>query len=177
MNRMSWIITITVILCGAGLGGHEGTAAAMSSSSSSQAAAESAVYGSGQSGQLHFQTVNGLSLTDDMKTVFEMKGQPLSIVKDDILPSLKTYKFEDCSITLVDGSIEYLVVPAAAGKLDIDGELLPMEIARLEEKLGAPYFISEDGIVYKDGDKALKLYIDTASGKITSVHYFHEALQ
>ncbi|WP_282937738.1 hypothetical protein [Paenibacillus sp. RC67] len=183
MNRMSWIL-ITGICIGVGFGGfqpaQEETALAMSpySFDGSQASAgniaEGIEAGSQPSG---FQTVNGLSLTDDLKTVFEMKGQPLSILQDEILPSLKTYTFKDCSITLVDGAIEYLVVPAAAGKLDIDGQLLPMDIVKLKETLGEPYFVSEDGIVYKDGANALKIYIDTASGKVTSVHYFHEAAQ
>ncbi|WP_051620626.1 hypothetical protein [Paenibacillus sp. UNC451MF] len=181
MNRMSWIVTITMTMLLTGIGVFQAApdeaALAMTQAPLTETSAYTEADGNQATGQPHFQTINGLSLTDDLKTVFEMKGQPLSIKQDEILPSLKTYTFEDCSIIMTDGSIEYVVVPASVGKLDIDGQLLPMDIVKLKEKLGKPYFVSEDGIVYKDGVNVLKIYTDTVSGKVTSVHYFHEAAQ
>lgn len=126
---------------------------------------------------LLFHTVNGLSLTDDLKTVYEMKGQPSAIIQDEILTSLKTYQFEDCSITMIDGSIEYVAIPGTVQQLDIDGQRIPMDLASMKKKLGTPYFVSEDGIVYRNGANALKIYLDPATNKIMSVHYFHTTSQ
>jgi len=184
MNRMSWMITITTVFLWTGLGVvqpiHEEAALAMTDSAKPGGRSDMSVQPpktNPESVQPRFQSVNGLSLTDDLKTVFEMKGQPLSMKQDEILPSLKTYTFNDCSIIMVDGEIEYVVVPASTGKLDIDGDQVPMDIDKLKVKLGQPYFVSEDGIVYKDGSHVLKIYTDVVRGKVTSVHYFQEAVQ
>ncbi|MFE5321039.1 hypothetical protein ACFQ88_20245 [Paenibacillus sp. NPDC056579] len=126
---------------------------------------------------LLFHTVNGVALTDDLKTVYEMKGQPSAIVQDEIIKNIKTYQFDDCSITMIDGAIEYVVVPGTASRIDIDGQLIPLNLASIKKKLGTPYFVSEDGIVYRNGTNALKIYIDPASNKLMSVHYFHTTSQ
>lgn len=128
---------------------------------------------SGVESRFKLATVNGLSLADDLKTMYEIKGEPLFIQRDDVLRLSKVFTYEDCSIGMVDGSIQYVVVPASAGKIEIDGQVLPIDLAKLKEQLGTPYFISEDGIVYKNRSNALKLFLDPDTGEITSIHYFH----
>jgi len=192
MNKLSWLLTsaaIMVVWVIAGAfqpihnkeasamtvpgGGYEAVSGgAVSGTTYSEAAAVN-----GNVGRLPFHTVNGLSLTDDLKTVYEMKGQPSAIIQDEILQSLQTYQFDDCFVTMIDGSIEYIAVPGKLKQIDIDGERISMDAESLRRKLGSPYFIGEDGIVYKSGVNALKIYLDPRNGDVLSVHYFHTASQ
>ncbi|MDF2959872.1 MAG: hypothetical protein K0S39_1607 [Paenibacillus sp.] len=117
-------------------------------------------------------TINGVSLADDIKTVYEMKGTPLSVKQDEIMKSMKTYTFEDCVIGMSDGAIQFVKVPAAAGQIEIDGQILPLKLEELKSKLGQPFFVAEDGIVYKAGYHALKIFLDAETGELASVHFF-----
>ncbi|PZE20240.1 hypothetical protein [Paenibacillus xerothermodurans] len=116
--------------------------------------------------------VNGVSLDDDLETILKTKGKPNSIKPDELFSSTKLYKFNDCDIEISDGEIQYVSVPAAAGKIELDGHRLPMDLNVLKSRLGEPFFEAEDGIVYKVRQNALKLYIDPDSGKLTSIHFF-----
>jgi hypothetical protein len=121
--------------------------------------------------------VNGVSLGDDIKTIYEIKGTPLSVKQDEILKSAKLYAFEDCQIGFADGAIQYVSVSVSAGQIEIDGHTMPMNLALLKSTLGKPYFEAEDGIVYKVRNNALKIYIEPATGQLTSVHFFPAAGQ
>jgi hypothetical protein len=126
---------------------------------------------------LRLASLNGISLSDDLKTIYEIKGEPLRIVEDEIFKSSRTYVFQDCTIGMTDGAVKNIVVPVSAIKIEIDGQTIPLELERLKEKLGTPFFISEDGIVYKDGDYVIKIYLDNQTGLVHSVSYFHSGLQ
>jgi hypothetical protein len=131
--------------------------------------------GSGQSFTFPLASVSGVSLGDDIKTIYELKGNPLSVKQDDILPSSKIYTFEDCQIGMSNGAIQYVSVPAAAGQINIDGQVLPLKLDELKNKLGKPYFEAEDGIVYRVRNNALKMYVDPANGSLVAVHFFPAA--
>jgi hypothetical protein len=120
---------------------------------------------------LQFGAVNGIALSDDLKTIYELKGQPVSIIEDKILPSSRTYLFKDCEINVADGAIQNITVPATIGKVDIDGITFPFD--KLKERLGMPFFVSEDGLVYKKGNYAFKIFLDVHDSHIQYVSYFH----
>jgi hypothetical protein len=126
---------------------------------------------------LHLASVNGISLSDDLKTIYELKGQPTSIEQDEVLKTLRTYYFKDCIIGMSDGAVQNIVVPAAVGSVEIDGQTVPLELNTLKEKLGTPFFISEDGIVYKDGLNVFKIFLNIETGQVSSVSYFHSGVQ
>ncbi|SFM06430.1 hypothetical protein SAMN03159341_11568 [Paenibacillus sp. 1_12] len=124
---------------------------------------------------LRFASVNGISLTDDLKTIVELKGEPISTIQHEIIQSSVTYLFKDCEINVVDGVVQSVAVSAAAGNVDIDGISFPID--KLKERLGMPFFVSEDGIVYKKGNMAFKIFMDPHDSHIISVSYFHAAMQ
>jgi hypothetical protein len=126
---------------------------------------------------LKLASVNGISLADDLKTIYELKGEPTRVVQDEVLKSSRTYYFKDCTVGMSDGAVQNVVVPASAGQVEIDGQTFPLELNKLKEKLGTPFFISEDGMVYKNGYNALKIYLDAVTGQIGSVSYFHQGVQ
>ncbi|WP_240421897.1 hypothetical protein [Paenibacillus periandrae] len=124
---------------------------------------------------LRFTSVNGIALSDDLKTIVELKGEPLSLIQDDIIKSSRTYLFKDCEINVVDGAVQSVSVGEAVGKVEIDGISFPFD--KLKDRLGMPYFISEDGIVYKKGNMAFKIFMDPHDNHVKSVSYFHAGSQ
>ncbi|CAG7638572.1 hypothetical protein PAESOLCIP111_03955 [Paenibacillus solanacearum] len=122
-------------------------------------------------------SLNGVSLSDDIAEIFEKKGEPLSVSRDELITSIETYRFNDCTVVVIGDFIQYIEVPRSSEEVKIDGEPLPLELSGLQDKLGAPYFESEDGIVYKNGTKALKIYTTAGSDKVNSIHYFNTATQ
>ncbi|MEK3912938.1 hypothetical protein [Paenibacillus sp. FSL H7-0331] len=124
---------------------------------------------------LRFGSVNGIALSDDLKTIVELKGEPLSMIQDEIIKSSRTYLFKDCEINIVDGAVQSVTVGAAVGKVEIDG--ISFSFDKLKDRLGMPYFISEDGIVYKKGNMAFKIFMDPHDNHIKSVSYFHAGNQ
>jgi hypothetical protein len=124
---------------------------------------------------LRFASVNGIALSDDLKTIVELKGEPLTVIQDDIIKSSRTYLFKDCEINVVDGAVQSVAVGEAVGKVEIDGISFPFD--KLKDRLGMPYFISEDGIVYKKGNMAFKIFMDPHDTHVKSVSYFHAGSQ
>ncbi|CAG7652071.1 hypothetical protein ACFQI7_19345 [Paenibacillus allorhizosphaerae] len=122
-------------------------------------------------------SLNGVSLSDDISTIFEMKGAPLSVSRDELITSVETYRFKDCTVVVIGDFIQYIELPQSSDEVNIDGEPLPLELSELQAKLGTPYFESEDGIVYKNGSRALKIYTTAGSNKVNSIHYFNTATQ
>ncbi|TDF95514.1 hypothetical protein [Paenibacillus piri] len=118
-------------------------------------------------------SVNGISLTDDLKTLYEIKGPPLAIERDGPLQDMSVYMYDDCAVGMSDGAVQFVKVPAAAGRIEIDGQLMPLKPDVLKSRLGQPYFEAEDGIVYKEGGRALKLFLDKETGALVSVHLFN----
>lgn len=118
------------------------------------------------------ERLNGVSVSDDLKTVYEMKGQPKRIDTDPLLKHERLFIYDDCQIGLYDNFIQYIIAPGGAETIDIDGQRVTMELGALKQALGTPSLIAEDGIVYRKGQMALKLFVDPVSGKLTSVHLF-----
>jgi hypothetical protein len=120
-------------------------------------------------------SVNGILLSDDLSKILEVKGEPLSIVQDEIVKASQTYLYKDCEINMTDGIIQSIVVPAVVGKVIIDGVIIPFD--QLKEKLGTPFFVSEDGLVYRVGNHAFKIFGDESEGSIHYISFFHVAAQ
>ncbi|UUZ92274.1 hypothetical protein LJK87_43945 [Paenibacillus sp. P25] len=81
------------------------------------------------------------------------------------------FVYPDCRIGLYDNFIQYVVVPGEAGTIEIDGRVLELKPEVLRKELGEPSLVADDGIVYRRGQNALKIFLD-ANGKLTSVHLF-----
>ncbi|WP_426449778.1 hypothetical protein ACP26L_32710 [Paenibacillus sp. S-38] len=120
------------------------------------------------------QRVNGLAMSDDLKTLYEIKGEPLAVEKDPLFKDEQIFVYEDCRVGLYQNFIQYILVPAASGTIDIDGVRLELSAEALRQALGEPDWKAEDGVVYQRGQAALKLFLSPESGKLTSVQYFHD---
>ncbi|MDO3681571.1 hypothetical protein [Paenibacillus ehimensis] len=121
------------------------------------------------------ERVNGIAVTDDLKTLYEMKGRPNAEETDPLFKDERILVYDDCRIGLYDQFVQYVMVPVQAGTIEIDGKKLEMNADALRQTLGTPDWVGEDGIVYKRGQRALKLFLDEDTGKLLSVHYFHTA--
>ncbi|PUA34849.1 hypothetical protein C8Z91_33800 [Paenibacillus elgii] len=121
------------------------------------------------------ERVNGISVTDDLKTLYELKGKPKAEENDPLFKDERTFVYDDCRVGLYDNFVQYVMVPVQAGTIEIDGKKLEMKADTLRQTLGTPDWTGEDGIVYKRGQRAFKLFLDEHTGKLLSVHYFHTA--
>lgn len=119
------------------------------------------------------ERANGIAVTDDLKTLYEIKGKPLSVEQDPLFPHERILVYEDCKVGIYEQFIQYVVILPEAGTFELDGTTLPMQTDRLKKALGEPDWIAEDGLVYRSGNNVLKLFIQPGSGRLTSVHYFH----
>ncbi|MCZ8516212.1 hypothetical protein O9H85_28225 [Paenibacillus filicis] len=120
---------------------------------------------------MRFERVNGVSVSDDLKTLYEIKGEPLRVESDPLLKHERIFVYKDCRIGLYDNFIQYVSVPGDNALIEIDGQIYDMNPDVLKKVLGKPSFIAEDGLVYRKGQVALKLFLDP-SGKLNSVHLF-----
>lgn len=125
--------------------------------------------------KLLLENVNGITLTDDMKTVIKKKGQPLSKVKDPFLSEMEVYAYPQMNIAFSDGIVSYVEILVAAGTANIDG--IPIEISEkgLKNILGEPDFVASDGLVFQRNQSYIKLFTDMDTHEVTAIHYYHHA--
>ncbi|NHN29742.1 hypothetical protein [Paenibacillus agricola] len=126
---------------------------------------------------LPLASLNGIYLTDDLAKIHEVKGEPQNIVQDEVVKTSLTYVYKDCEINMVNDHIQSIVVPAAVGKVIIDGTIIPFD--QLKQRLGTPFFESEDGLVYRQGNHAFKIFSETSASDspIKYVSFFHVSAQ
>lgn len=135
--------------------------------------AENASVETGVHGRFKLERANGVGVTDDLKTLYEVKGQPLSIERDPLFRNEKILVYEDCKVGLYEQFIQYVVISSDEGTFELDGTTLPLQADPLRKALGEPDWVAEDGLVYRNGNNVLKLFIQPETGKLTSVQYFH----
>ncbi|MDQ1910585.1 hypothetical protein RAC89_08735 [Paenibacillus sp. GD4] len=119
--------------------------------------------------------VCGIAIQDDLKTVYEMKGEPVQIETSPENKRERVLIYEDCRIGLLDQFVRYVTVPAAARQIEINSSLVNMRLDELRELLGDPYHVGEDGLVYRYGQTALKLTLDETGEQLEAVDFFHVA--
>ncbi|WP_141502003.1 hypothetical protein [Paenibacillus luteus] len=119
------------------------------------------------------QTVNGITLYDDMDSVAEKLGKPEKITEDPHLKELVIYEYPDMSIVFSDGIVNFVELTEGSKTLLIDGVKINASIDAVKKALGEPDYVTEDGLVFERGEALLKLFVNEDSGKLTSIHYFH----
>jgi hypothetical protein len=124
---------------------------------------------------LLLNSVNGILLSDDLSKVREVKGDPLNVLEDPVLKTSQTHLYSDCEIHIRDGVVQSVVVQSSVGKVILDGEIIPFD--QLKQRLGTPFFVSEDGLVYRKGNHAFKLFMDENASSIKFISFFHVAGQ
>jgi hypothetical protein len=119
------------------------------------------------------QRVNGISVLDDLKTVYEIKGQPLDTEQSPDNKQERVLQYEDCTIGMFDQFVRYVSVPASFGEVELDGQRVRTSLEELKQVLGEPHTATEDGWVYRYGQSALKLMRGENSDQLSYIHYFH----
>lgn len=122
------------------------------------------------------QSVNDISLyDDDVSTVVEKHGLPKEIVSESDMEDYTVYKYADMNIYFIDGIIDYVEISGETETVTIDDSEITVSKDSIQEVLGEPDYIAEDGIVFQNNELLLKLFIDPDNGKLKSISYYHIA--
>ncbi|OMF23452.1 hypothetical protein BK133_24495 [Paenibacillus sp. FSL H8-0548] len=119
------------------------------------------------------QSVNDITLYDDPAAVIKKLGEPDRITQDPHLAGVVIYEYPNMNIVFSDEMVNFVELAEGAKTLWIDGIEVEATIAGVQEALGEPDYMTEDGIVFERYEALLKLFIDTDTQQLTSIHYFH----
>ncbi|WP_053372338.1 hypothetical protein [Paenibacillus sp. FJAT-27812] len=119
------------------------------------------------------QTVNGITLYDDPSSVTKKLGEPKRISEDPHLKELKIYEYPNMNVVFSDGMVNFVEITEGSKSFLIDGVEIPATIEAVKEALGEPDYFTEDGIAFERNEAVLKLFVDTDTQKLTSIHYFY----
>lgn len=119
------------------------------------------------------QTVNGISLYDNPSIVVRKLGEPKSISEDPYSKELIIYQYPNMNVVFSYGIVNSVEIAVGSKTLLLDGVEIPAAIEAVKGALGQPDYMTEDGIVFERNEALLKLFIDTDTQKLTSIHYFH----
>jgi hypothetical protein len=119
------------------------------------------------------QTINGITLYDDPSSVTKKLGEPKRISEDPHLKELKIYEYPNMNVVFSDEMVNFVEITEGSKSLIIDGVEIPATIDAIKEALGEPDYFMEDGIAFERNEAVLKLFVDTDTQKLTSIHYFY----
>lgn len=118
-----------------------------------------------------YDSLNGVTLTDREEDVVRKKGEPLKVTQDPLLGTTE-YHYKDMLVGLNDGFTEYVHVKSSANSIQVNDQSIFLTTGHLSASLGKPDHRAEDGDVYVEDDKALKVFKDHSAGNITGVDLF-----
>ncbi|GGO07730.1 hypothetical protein [Saccharibacillus kuerlensis] len=117
-----------------------------------------------------FETLNGLTLQSRIEDANKLYGEPFERVP--AYMAGEEHRYDGLSVGAYEDWIYYVSVPAEAGVFNLNGHELPMEIREIRARLGEPDFTADDGFGYEHQGQALKIFVDSSSGKVRSVELF-----
>lgn len=120
-----------------------------------------------------FDSMGGISLYDDLKSVLSKKGEPDSVEKDPYTGYIEC-QYGNLTVGLYEDLVYYVHTGFAPQNISVNDISIPLQEPWLSHFFGEPDFVAEDGDVYIRGSAALKIYKDPA-GKIIGVDLFDEA--
>ncbi|MFC5702262.1 hypothetical protein ACFPVX_13245 [Cohnella faecalis] len=104
----------------------------------------------------------------------EKWGQPSGKERDEWQPGCVTWSYgKSKNVGLCEGTVSYVQLKAAASGADIDGKKVKLDKQSLEDALGAPAFVADDGWGVTNGTDALKVFVDD-SGNLVSLDLFED---
>jgi hypothetical protein len=125
---------------------------------------------------IFLKTVNDITLIDNPLSVEQKKGRPLVIKNDPQLKDIVIYSYKEQDVAFRDGALLYVSIPSDSGTFDVDGNTVSMVLSDIENVLGIPDFLAEDGWVYIRREGALKLYFDEQQvDKVALIHFFQRS--
>ncbi|MFD1775224.1 hypothetical protein [Paenibacillus rhizophilus] len=123
-----------------------------------------------------FESLAGVSLYSSEEELAELKGEPLEVVPDPWQNSLE-YRYADMSAGISDGVVVYVhVSPQQARNYGLRLNAVKIDPVHdtLQETLGSPDFVAEDGDVYMRGSTALKIYRSEETGEWDGIDLFDD---
>ncbi|OMD21828.1 hypothetical protein, partial [Paenibacillus odorifer] len=120
-----------------------------------------------------FDSLQGVALYTTKEELLLTKGNPLAVTNDSLLETVE-YHYADVTVGVGEGVVLYVhVAPPQAQQfgLYVDGVEIDPLTDNLQDTLGKPYFIAEDGDVYLRGNNALKIYRNLA-GEFEGIDLF-----
>ncbi len=123
--------------------------------------------------KIDLNTVNGISLDDDIKAVIEKKGAPQRITVDPYFEEFLIYEYADMKIIFRDNFMDSIEIGSEIPFLYVDQHKLPVAIKDLRAALGKPDFIAEDGLVFRHNEAVLKVFINPENGHLEYISYYH----
>ncbi len=120
-------------------------------------------------------SVNGISLNDDVFAIIEKKGTPIQISTDPVFKDQVMYEYSDMLVSFRDDVIDYLEIGNGTETLYLDHTEIPATIEAVQTALGEPDYVAEDGLVFQRNEALLKLFINSDSGELESIAYYHIA--
>ncbi|RXZ81528.1 hypothetical protein EBB07_14475 [Paenibacillaceae bacterium] len=122
---------------------------------------------------LTFQTVNGIDLDDGAAAIKKKLGKPAAIEEDRWFPEQEAHHYDHITIGYSDSVLSYLSVTAEQGPLVVIGDdVLPLDMKALVSALGVPDYVAEDGLVYVQGARCLKLFHGTDRDELESIQVY-----
>lgn len=121
-----------------------------------------------------FDSLAGVSLYTTKEELLLNKGAPINIVTDPWQNCLE-YQYADASVGVCEGFVLYVHVSSSQGNqygLHLNGLEIDPKKNSLQDTLGDPYFLSEDGDVYMRGNNALKIYRNMETGEWEGIDLF-----
>ncbi|MCR8659690.1 hypothetical protein [Paenibacillus endoradicis] len=120
-------------------------------------------------------TVNSISLYDDVSTVINILGDPEQISSDSYFVEYEMYEYPNMTISFIDDTIDSVEVGTDASTITLDQVEIPATIEALQLALGDPDYVAEDGLVYQRDEAVLKLFIDQDNKQLQSIAFYHIA--
>ncbi|GKU76309.1 hypothetical protein [Paenibacillus sp. L3-i20] len=125
--------------------------------------------------QFKLKNVNGLDLYDSPKSMIKKLGQPDDIQQDELFAEIDIYYYPSMRVAFSDDMIRYVEYDGDIGELVIDNVPVTATIDAIKSALGEPNYVTDDGIVFQRDEALLKLFINSDTGKLEFISYYHLA--
>ncbi|WP_020618825.1 hypothetical protein [Paenibacillus daejeonensis] len=121
--------------------------------------------------ELGYRQVNGLDLDADADTVLQLLGDPEERTTDPLLGT-EEYHYAAQTVGLYEDLVDYIIVPASAGQVQLGNVTIPLDMEQLKQHLGEPDYTAEDGLVYVQQEVCLKLFYGENEAELDSVQIY-----
>ncbi|WP_433944104.1 hypothetical protein [Paenibacillus sp. SN-8-1] len=117
-----------------------------------------------------FDTLNDISLSDQLKDVTGKKGKPDRVTHDK-LTGYTEYHYKDVTVGLFEDQVYYVHLGANVKEMKVNKQWIALQSASLNRAFGPADYVAEDGEVYTRGYSAIKIYRDP-TGNVQGIELF-----
>lgn len=118
-----------------------------------------------------FDSMNEISLADNMETVIDKRGEPDQVTYDKIT-GYTEYAYPDITVGFYDDIVYYVQLQSTEQSMNLNGHWIQLQEDELQRSLGTVDFEADDGDVYIRGLAAVKIYRDSDTDAVIGVDLF-----